>query len=264
MSQHKRIDENKIFSMEREKEFPNSLVLEHCTIKFDERIISYPNDKDRNAFDLYRDDLEELFPTEMKLDEDTENLMYINLVLGTLWLVEYPYRKVFIMYQASKQSDPVAWLDNVNRVMTTHKDDIIRFANDESTFYYTSLALLSDARIAYMAHRKNDKMSVSWNGGPVQFVELILALYKMEYKVEYETGAKTENILKYDYSAIKDEKALISAMAHTFNFVIKDIYNYIESIKARKEIKGQEDKKARFLHKLIDSLIAYCRDSDSL
>ncbi len=73
----------------------------------------------------------------MKLDEDTENLMYINLVLGTLWLVEYPYRKVFIMYQASKQSDPVAWLDNVNRVMTTHKDDIIRFANDESTFYYT-------------------------------------------------------------------------------------------------------------------------------
>lgn len=42
MPQHKRIDENKIFSMEREKKFPNSLILEHCTIKFDERIISYP------------------------------------------------------------------------------------------------------------------------------------------------------------------------------------------------------------------------------
>ena len=262
MPQHKRIDENKIFSMEREKKFPNSLILEHCTIKFDERIISYPNDKDRNVFDLHRDDLEEVFPTEMKLDEDTENLMYINLVLGTLWLIEYPYRKVFIIYQASKQSDPVAWLDNVGRVMTTHQTDIIHFTN-ESTFYHTSLALLNDARIAYMAHRKNDKMSVSWNGSPTQFVELILALYNMEHTIEYDTGAKTKNILKYDDSAIKDEKALISAMAHKFNFVIEDIYNYIESIKARKDIKGREDKKARFLLKLIDSLISYCKDSDA-
>ena len=52
-------------------------------------------------------------------------------------------------------------------------------------------------------------------------------------------------------------------MAHKFNFVIEDIYNYIESIKARKDIKGREDKKARFLLKLIDSLISYCKDSDA-
>ena len=32
MPQHKRIDENKIFSMEREKKFPNSLILEHCNL----------------------------------------------------------------------------------------------------------------------------------------------------------------------------------------------------------------------------------------
>lgn len=254
----KRIDENIIFPPKQQVIFPEQMILKHCKIKFPQWIISISNDKHRNGFDLYREDLEVFFPLDKELNEDEENLLYVNLLLGTLLMIDFPYRKVFIIYQASLQPDPVAWLECFKQVMATHQEEISCATDEKATFYYTTLTLLSDIEIVYMVHRKNDKMSVSWNGGSAQFVELILALYNMEHEAKYETGTKIENILKCGPD-IKSETTLINAMAHKFNFPIDDIFNHIEGIKRRKR---RDADKARFLYDLIDSLNAYCKQSD--
>lgn len=252
MPKRKKLDEKDIFESFERKRTPPNMILTHCKIKFDERNISGKNDKNREVFDLYQEDLQEECSIETVAggDENAENLAYVNLLLGTLMIIEYRYRKIFIIYQACKQSDPIRWLDSVMQVMTTYHQDISAYTHDSETFYDTTLSHLNDVRALYIMHHKKDQLSVSWNGGPIQFVELVLALYQ------------AEKILTYGPD-IKDEKALISAMAHKFNFKIDDIFNYIESIKGRKDIKGRGDKKARFLLKLIDSLIAYCNDSDA-
>ena len=257
----KRIDEDELFaSTKRKKTFPNDLILKHCDIKFKEPKISDPNDKNREVFDLYREDLQAGFNLDVisSDDKDAENIFYINLLLGTLMITEHRYRKVFIMYQACKQSDPITWLDSVIQVMTAYHQEISDAANDGDTFYDTTLCYLKDVRDLYMVHRKNDKMFVSWNGSPTQFVELILALYNMEHKVEYETGAKTENMLKCG-SDIKNETTLIKIMASKLNFPIDDIFNYIEEIKRRK---GRKDDNAYFLYDLVESLNSYCKKND--
>ena len=248
-------DQNILLDFEALNQIQGEMVLSHCEVKFTERTILMDNEIDKNSFDLFREHYLTKYPPNKNLSEEEENLLYANLLLTTLKSIKYRYRKVFIIYQACNQSDPITWVENFMKLMTDNREAIVAFGGKDDTFYETSLGLLNDVKSLYQSHHKKDKLSVSWGGSPTQFVELVLALYKAEHE--------THNILTYGPD-IKDEKALISAMAHKFNFVIKDIYNYIESIKARKEIKGQEDKKARFLHKLIDSLIAYCRDSDSL
>lgn len=250
-----KIDEHIIFIEPQDlNQIQGKVVLEHCEVKFTERIVLMDNAKDQNGFDLFRENYLDEFPPDKKLSEEEENLLYANLVLTTLKSLKYRYRKVFLIYQACNQSDPLSWLENVEKLMTGNREIIIKIDNEDDTFYETSLQLLNDVKVLYKAHREKDKKSVSWGGSPTQFVELVLALYKAEHE--------SHEILICGPD-IKDEKALISAMAHKFNFAIEDIYNYIESIKGRKEIKGRADKKARFLLKLIDSLLDYCKDSDA-
>ena len=253
----KRIDEDGLLaSVKRTKTLPNTLILQHCDIQFKEPKISDSNDKNREVFELYSEDLRTGFGVGIisSDDKDAENIFYINLLLGTLMITEHRYRKVFIMYQACKQSDPITWLDSVIQVMIIYHQEISDATNDGDTFYDTTLGYLKDVRDLYMVHRKNDKMSISWNGTPTQFVELILALCHMEHKVEYTTGAKTENMLKCG-SDIKNETTLIKTMASKLNFPIDDIFNHIEGIKRRKR---RGDDKAYFLYDLIESLNSYC------
>ena len=82
----KRIDEDGLLaSVKREKTLPNTLILKHCDIQFKEPKISDPNDKNREVFDLYREDLQTGFGVGIisSDDKEEENILYINLLLGS-------------------------------------------------------------------------------------------------------------------------------------------------------------------------------------
>lgn len=208
--------------------------LTSCHVIFPERIMSSKDEKNVNWLDLDPDNLAALIPIGKSIQE--QNLFYVNLLIGTMSIMLPEYRQPFLAYQVSIQKDPVLFLDLLSEVMDSYELEITDIL--KKTPYKKYKIIISKLKAPYEKFIDRVKPPVRWNGKPVQFAELVLALH-------------SKGALKYDTDKIDTVNKLIAVMANMFKYDIFDISDWLKSIRRRKRLKG------KFLKSLNESLRIY-------